>query len=81
MLIFQMMSTRMVPVTVVRDKESFRYLGSVHPHLSPHVIAVGLDIAPGEAEENVDSARESVRAAAGAGVRIAGDSKVKTMEM
>ena len=56
-----------------------RYLGSVHPDLSPHVIAVGLDIAPGEAEENVDSARESTRTAAG--VSIAGGSKVKTMEM
>ena len=56
-----------------------RYLGSVHPDLSPHVIAVGLDIAPGEAEENVDSVRESTRTAAG--VSIAGGSKVKTMEM
>ena len=58
-----------------------RYLGSVHPDLSPHVIAVGLNTEPGEAEENVDSARESVRAAAGAGVSIAGGSKVKTMEI
>ncbi len=56
-----------------------RYLGPVHPDLSPHVIAVGLDIAPGEAEENVDSVRESTRTAAG--VSIAGGSKVKTMEM
>ena len=56
-----------------------RYLGSVHPDLSPHVIAVGLDTEPGEAEENVDSVRESIRTAAG--VSIAGGSKVKTMEM
>ena len=52
-------------------------------YLSPHVIAVGLDspmdIEPGEAEENVDSVRESTRTAAG--VSIAGGSKVKTMEM
>ena len=58
-----------------------RYLGSVHPDLSPHVIAVGLDTEPGEVEENVDSVRESVRAAAGAGVRMAGGLKVKTVEM
>ena len=55
-----------------------RYLGSVHPDLSPHVIAVGLDTEPGEAEENVDSVKESTRTAAG--VSIAGGSKVKTME-
>ena len=58
-----------------------RYVGSVHPDLSPHVIAVGVDTEPGDAEENVDSVRENVRAAAGAGVRMAGGLKVNTVEM
>ena len=49
-----------------------RYLGSVHPDLSPHVIAVGVDTEPGEAEENVDSVRESTRVAARAGISLAG---------
>ena len=52
-----------------------RYVGSIHPDLSPHVIAVGLDTEQGEAEENVDSVRESVRSAAGAGVKLGGASR------
>jgi len=58
-----------------------RYVGSLHPDLSPHVIAVGLDTEQGEAEENVDSVRESVRTAAGAGVKLAGGLKVNTVEV
>ena len=58
-----------------------RYLGPLHPDLSPHVIAVGVDTAAGDQEEAIDLARESVRAAAGAGVQLARSIKVSSVQM
>ena len=58
-----------------------RYLGPLHPDLSPHVIAVGVDTAAGDQEEAIDLARESVRAAAGAGVQLARTIKVSSVQM
>ena len=58
-----------------------RYIGPVHPDLSPHVIMVGVDRDQGDVEENVDTVRESVRSAAGAGVKLAAGLKVKKVEL
>ena len=58
-----------------------KYVGPIHPDLTPHVIVVGLDPEDGDVEENIDSKSESVRVAAGAGAKIAADLKVKVVEM
>ena len=63
---------RLVAFKILVGGVEARYLGTVHPDLSPHVIAVGVDTEPGEAEENVDSVRESTRVAARAGISLAG---------
>ena len=56
-----------------------KYVGPIHPDLTPHVIVVGLDPEDGDVEENIDSKSESVRVAAGAGAKIAADLKVKVL--
>jgi len=60
-----------------------RSVGALHPDLGEHVIVVGVDTEPGadDVEECVDSIAENVRIAAAAGVKLATDFKVKSVQM